>query len=78
MENPEGCVATLYHNRTIPCLSWHKWSGQHRDYILKMIVNGASMTFDFVSWKMQGLAVTLIDHRAIGLLSMQKCHRRHR
>jgi len=55
MENPEGFTATLTHNRTIACLSNHKWLQQHRYYVLILSVNGVSTTFILALWKMQVL-----------------------
>jgi len=39
-----GCAATLPHNRAIGRLSRQKLLKQHRYYVLKMSVNGASTT----------------------------------
>jgi len=50
-----GCAATLPHNRTIGRLSKQKLLQQDLYYVLKMSVNGASMTFGLVSWKILGL-----------------------
>jgi len=55
MENPDGFAATFIHNRTIDSRSIQKWWQQHRYYVLKMSVNGMSMTFGPASWKMQAL-----------------------
>jgi len=50
-----GWAAMLPHNRGIGRLSWQKLLPQHRYYVLKMSVNGASMTFGVGSWKILGL-----------------------
>jgi hypothetical protein len=50
-----GCAATLPHNRAIGRLSGQKLWPQHCYFVLKMSVNGASMNFGFVSWKILGL-----------------------
>jgi len=33
MKNPQGCAATLTHNRTIGCLSRQQWLRQHHCYV---------------------------------------------
>jgi len=53
MEYPEGCRATLSDNWTTGCLSRQKWLWEHRYYVLKMSINGASTTFGPASWKIQ-------------------------
>jgi len=55
MTKPEGFAETLTHDRTIACLSSQKWLGQHGYYVLKMSVNGASVTFGHALWKIPGL-----------------------
>jgi len=50
-----GCAATLPRNRAIARLSKQKLLKQHRYYVLKISVNGASTTFGLVSWKIVGL-----------------------
>jgi len=50
-----SCVAMLPHNRAIGRLSGQNLLQQHRYYVLKMSVNGASTTFGLVSWKILGL-----------------------
>jgi len=45
MENPEGCVMILSHNRIIGRLSKQNFLRQQSFYVLKMSVNGASTTF---------------------------------
>jgi len=47
--NCMGCAATLHHNRAISCLSRQNHLQQHRNYGLKMSVNGASTIFSFAS-----------------------------
>jgi len=55
MENPEGFAATLTHNQTISHLASQTSLRQHPYYVVKMNVNGASMTSGLAYWKMQGL-----------------------
>jgi hypothetical protein len=50
-----GCMATLNYDRTINLISAWKWVRQHRYYVLKMSVNGLSMTSGLAAWKRQGL-----------------------
>jgi len=50
-----GCAATLPHNRTIGRHSRQTLMKQHRYYVLKMSVNGASTTFGLESWKILAL-----------------------
>jgi len=54
-EKYKGCVATLNYHRTVGRLSTQKWLQQHRYYVLKMSVNGASTTSGIASWKRQGM-----------------------
>jgi hypothetical protein len=55
MKQPAGYAMTLTHNRTIGCIATDKWVLQRCYYVLKMSVNGASMTFGHASWTIQGL-----------------------
>jgi len=48
--NCMGCAATLRHNHAIGRLSRQNVIQQHRYYVLKMSVNGASTTLGLVSW----------------------------
>jgi len=50
-----GCTATLTHIPTIGCLSIQKSLRYQRYYVLKMTVNGVSMTHGLACWKIQGL-----------------------
>jgi hypothetical protein len=45
----KGSAATSSHNQTIGRLSRQKWLRQHRYYVLKMSVNGASTIIGFAS-----------------------------
>jgi len=56
MENPEGCVMILRHNRTIGRLSKQNLLRQHYFHVLKMSVNGASTTFGHAFWKINWLS----------------------
>ena len=56
MGNPDRFATTFIHNPAIARLSSPKWSKQHRYYVLKMSVNGLSMTPGLASWTMQGLS----------------------
>jgi len=49
----KGCAATLTHNRTIGRSCRQSWFQQHRYYVLKMNVNGASTTFGLLSWNIR-------------------------
>jgi hypothetical protein len=59
MENPEGCMLTLTHNQSISRLSKQTLFWQHRNYVLKMSVNGGSMICGLASWTMQGLCCNI-------------------
>jgi hypothetical protein len=49
-----GCAAMLPDNRATGRISSQKHFQQHRYYILKMSVNGASTTFSLESWIILG------------------------
>jgi len=49
----------LIHNQNIGLLARQKILSEHRYYVLKMIVNGASTTFGHASWKIQWLSGNL-------------------
>jgi len=55
MENPECWGASLTHNPTIGRIATQKLLRQHRNYVLKMSVNGTSTAVGLASWKLQGL-----------------------
>jgi len=52
----KGRVATSTHNRSIGIFSRQKWLRQHRCYVQRMSVNGASMIVDLASCILKGLS----------------------
>jgi len=54
-QKSKGCAVTLTHDPTVGRLSSQQWLQRHRCYVLKMRVNGVTMTFGHASWKIRGL-----------------------